>query len=156
MKLSTYFTLEEAVHSELAERHDLDNSPTSETLATMVITAAHLDKLRISLGQPILVSSWFRCIELNRLLKSSDKSQHIKGEAVDFSCPAFGPPYKVAQHLAGRIVQLQIDQLILEHSWIHVSFAVNPPREPRHQILSLLANKTYKSGLTDRYGDYYK
>jgi hypothetical protein len=77
----------------------------------------------------------------------------VKGEAVDFVSPKFGTPLQVVQALSKKMEELEIDQLILEHTWVHISFALSPPRLPRGSILTLLATGKYATGITDKYGN---
>lgn len=153
MNLSDHFTLEEATDSATAERLGLDNTPTPDVLDVMVATAIKMEKVRALLGnKPIKVSSWYRSPAVNKAVGSkSALSQHLVGEAVDFKCPTFGTAAQVCKYLVDNYPLIQFDQLILEHSWIHISFAILT-RKPRGHVLTLLANGTYAIGLTDKLG----
>ena len=119
--LSKYFSLRELTFSKIAEVHRIDNAPTPDALETLKYTASHLDKVRELLGNPVNISSGYRCLQVNRRLGSKDTSQHLKGEAVDFKCELFGSPKKVFDKI--RESDIQFDQLILEfNSWVHISF----------------------------------
>jgi hypothetical protein len=150
MNLSPNFTYAEAIVSQEAERVSIDNTPNAAILATMKNTAYRLEDVRTKLyDKPILINSWYRSIPLNRLLGSKDASQHCLGEAVDFIVPGFGTPLQVCIRLAELRDTLQFDQLILEHSWIHISFS---NYRTRKQVLTLLSNRAYAPGLTDKKG----
>lgn len=133
MQLSPHFTLAEAIISQEAVRKGIDNTPGPDVLTRMVKTAQGMEAVRIRLGgAPITVSSWFRCLDLNRAVGSQDTSQHLLGEAVDFICPRFGNPTEVA--VALRDSGIEYDQLILEfRRWVHISFG---PRR-RHEALTI-------------------
>ena len=119
--LSKYFSLRELTFSKIAEVHRIDNTPTPDALETLKYTASQLDKVRELLGNPVNISSGYRCLQVNRRLGSKDSSQHLKGEAVDFKCELFGSPKKVFDKI--RESDIQFDQLILEfNSWVHISF----------------------------------
>ncbi len=127
MKISKFFSYQEVIASQSADRAGIDNSLQIPKLWEVVKkTANKLDEVRELLAKPIIVTSWYRCLELNRLIRSNDTSQHVKGEAVDFICPQYGSP----QQIAGAIIDSDIvfDQLILEFplsptsGWIHISF----------------------------------
>lgn len=153
MNLSSHFTLEEAVASETASRQGISNRPPDDILTYMKETATHMEIVRNVLGdKSIHINSWFRCPILNGLVGSKSTSQHILGEAVDFICPAFGTPVEVCKHLIDHRDVIGFDQLILEHTWIHISFAVTS-RKPRDQVLSLLSTGGYALGLTDKWGN---
>ena len=121
MKLSKYFSLREMVFSKIAEDNDIDNTPTPEILEKLKYTASQLDKVRYLLGNPVNLSSGYRCLKVNRRIGSKDSSQHVNGEAVDFKCELFGSPKKVFDKI--RESDIHFDQLILEfNSWVHISF----------------------------------
>lgn len=133
MKLTQHFSLEELVFSETAVRYGVDNTPNKEQVAKLVWLAGCLEQIRILLG-PLHVNSGYRCLELNRLLKSKDTSQHVKCEAVDLTSLTGKTPMQMCQLV--RDSDLAFDQLIFEFkSWMHVSFAYNST--PRGSILTI-------------------
>jgi hypothetical protein len=148
--ISQFFTYEEATQSEIADRKEYDNTPERHVLINICLAAHQLDVVRAFLGGPIIPSSWFRCLQVNRDLKSPDISQHVRGEAIDFRCPSFGTPIEIVKRIATS--SIQFDQLILEHSWVHISFVTNPTRTPRREVLTLLADRSYAAGITDKTG----
>ena len=89
-----------------------------------------LDPLRRAWGQPIRVSSGYRCPELNRAVGGVANSQHQTGEAADLTT---GTATQNRQ-LFARIIEMQqsgrldFDQLIWERGsaagpdWIHLSY----------------------------------
>ena len=112
MQLSPHFTLAELSHSNTATRLDIDNTPLAEEIANLEILCEGLEQVRTKLdSRPILISSGFRCLELNRALKSKDTSYHTLGLAADFTCPSFGNIHEVMRALADS--SIQFDQLIL-------------------------------------------
>lgn len=153
MNLSEHFTLEEATISQTASRLGIDNTPPPAALRIMQIMAVKMELLRELLGNPpIQISSWYRSPELNAAVGGVKNSQHILGEAVDFICPAIGTPADVCKAILEQPYRVSFDQLILEHTWVHISFAITT-RQPRTQVLSLLENKSYSTGLTDKKGN---
>jgi zinc D-Ala-D-Ala carboxypeptidase len=149
---SDYFSIEETVVSQRAEELGIQNVPTELVARTIIQTARYMDNIRRFLGFPIHVNSWYRSPDLCIAIGSKATSQHTKGEAVDWTCPGYGTPEKIASILAKNIKGLHIDQLILEHGWIHTSFAISPPRVSRYEVLSLLHSGGYSTGLTDIHG----
>jgi len=134
MRLTTHFSVEEFVASQTADRRDIDNSLTSNLLASARHTCNGLEQVRSLLGGlPILISSGYRSPELNRAVGGSRGSQHMLAQAVDFTCPGFG---SVADTIE-KIMQSDIpyDQLIREFAtvpgrgWVHISFTLLPPRK---------------------------
>lgn len=139
MQLSEHFSLEEATVSQTATRLGIINEPTPPVLDNMQRAAKGLELVRALLGCPVLVSSWYRCLRLNRSIGSSDTSAHTKGWAIDFSAPRFGTPRAIV--LALTKSDLVFDQLILEGvskakpdgAWVHISF--DP--KARGQVLTM-------------------
>jgi hypothetical protein len=138
MNLSTHFTLAEFCVSDTAARAGICNDPPDAVIAALTRTAQGLEAVRVRLGfAPIIVTSGYRSIPLNRLVRSKDSSQHIKGQACDFICPRFGTPTEIAAAL--RDSGIEYDQLIIEFSrWVHISFA----DKPRHMALQIDATGT--------------
>ena len=127
MKLSPHFNLEELTHSDTAVRLDIDNTPTVEVIDNLTFLAEKLEDVRALLCNPMLVSSGFRSLILNRHLGSKDTSSHVKGLAVDFISPSFGNPEAIVRAIVES--DIQYDQIILEFNrWVHLSFAKENPR----------------------------
>lgn len=150
--ISDHFTLEEVTASQLASRQGIDNSLPPELLPAVKFTARQMERVRGLLGSAIHVNSWYRCPLLNTQLGSKNTSQHLRGEAVDFVAPAAGSSLEICKKILQYPELIRFDQLILEHTWVHISFSANPTVANRNQVLSLLQNGTYSSGLTDSSG----
>jgi Peptidase M15 len=148
--LSTYFSWAEA---NITNHRGVDNTIPNDLRLAIKNTAQKMDIIRRLLSAPIIVSSWYRSPTLNKLVGGSKTSQHMKGEAVDFICPGFGEPKDVCKHLVNFTKEINFDQLILEHSWVHISFNALPTIKQRNQVLSLLKNKKLAHGLTDTNGN---
>jgi hypothetical protein len=128
MKLSTNFTIAEFVRSDTADRMGIDNDLPIELMTNAKATADMLERIRAYLVSdsgksiPIIITSGYRCPQLNRAIGSSDTSDHRKAMAADFRAPAYGTPLQVCKALAPVVSVLGIGQLILEfNSWVHVS-----------------------------------
>lgn len=95
----------------------------TKVLDNLVILANKTQEIRDFLGYPIYFSSAFRCLTLNRILKSKDSSQHPLGQANDWTCPAFGTPEEIV--LAIKEKGIEVDQCLVEkkgkRSWVHLS-----------------------------------
>ena len=133
MQITKHFTLEELTRSDTAVRFGIDNEPGSEETENLVrVCDMILEPVRHRYDTPILPSSGYRCLELNRKIGSSDKSQHTKGQAVDFEVKGV-PNMEVASWIMDN---LDYDQLILEFykegqpnsGWIHCSYVGNENR----------------------------
>jgi len=132
MNLTDHFTLEELTHSQTAARLGLDNEPSPAVVDALTRTAHGLEMVRVLLQAPILVSSGYRSPLVNRAVGGAANSQHILGEAADFTAPGFGPPEMIVRAIMRSTRPIPYDQLIVEYGrWVHISFS----REPRHQAL---------------------
>lgn len=152
-QLSDHFTLEEAIISQTADRNRLNNIPPSAIVDVMKKSANSLERVRALLSHPLIVNSWYRSPEVNRLVGGVWNSQHLTGEAIDFICPAFGSPLDTCKKILEYPELISFDQLILEHSWVHISFSSIPDRPNKNQVLSLLKSGHYSVGLTDKEGN---
>lgn len=132
MYLSTNFTLDEFTNSQTAERNGIDNTPPDSLLPTLRQTAYGLELVRTLLNnKPILVSSGYRGPALNAAVNGSNGSQHLLGEAVDFTCPTFGTPEQVVRAIVAS--NIPFDQVIQEFGrWVHISFG---PRNRRQALV---------------------
>ena len=127
MRLSKHFSLEELTQSDTAVRLDIDNTPSEEVMDNLKFLAEKLEDVRVLLRNPMLVSSGYRSLLLNRHLGSRDTSSHVKGLAVDFISPSFGTPEDIVKAIVES--NTQYDQVILEFNrWVHLSFAKENPR----------------------------
>ena len=83
-KISEHITYAEAIHSNTAKRRGIDNTPNKDQIECMKITAEKIfEPLRKFVGGPIKVTSMFRSADLNKAIKGSKSSQHMKGQAMD-------------------------------------------------------------------------
>jgi zinc D-Ala-D-Ala carboxypeptidase len=133
MNLSKHFTLEEMIHSQTASRLGLDNTPTKVALEALKFTAENMELVRELFGHPIVISSGYRSLAVNKAVGGAATSQHTRGEAVDFLCPGFGVPANLMKILTKSTIKY--DQCILEYplaangGWIHISFNKTPRRQ---------------------------
>ncbi len=140
--MSQHFSIDEFTRSKVAQAQGIDNTPPIAVLKQLPFTMAGMERIRAYLGYPCTVTSGFRCVELNQWVVGAKDSQHLTGEACDFVCPGFSTPLGVAKELAGNMQILGIDQLILEDTWVHVSFTLMP----RYEVLTARFGK-YEPGI---------
>lgn len=135
--LSPHFTLAEMCESQTAERHGIANIPSSEAVANMRrLCEGCLEPLREALGLPIIITSGYRTKALNRIVAhSSERSQHVLGQAADFYIQGQGRRELLikAFHLILTSSKIGFDQLILYPNFIHVSYV--SPEANRRGIL---------------------
>lgn len=143
--LSPHFTVEEFIRSDVATRKGIYNFPPADVLENLRVLAEKLEAVRTLLGRPVLVSSGYRCEELNTAIGGSKTSKHMTGLAADFTCPAFGTPMMVFDVLRSQKAALGYDQLILEfppEGWVHIGFA--PPGKVARGEALVYAGKSYE------------
>ena len=130
MMLSDHFSLEELTKSSTALRKGINNDPDSTARENLIVLCNEiLEPVRTHYGIPFAPNSGFRCLELNREIGSSDRSQHVTGNAVDFEVPGVDNK-EVALWVKENC---DFDQLILEFykegepasGWVHCSYDVD-------------------------------
>lgn len=129
--LAPSFSLAEFEASETATRLGIDNRVPLELLANARETCAMLQRIRDWLSAhfkrdcPLIVSSGYRCLLLNRAIGSGDTSDHLQARAADWRVlRGFGTSMEVCRLLAPRVDELRIGQLINEYppeGWVHTS-----------------------------------
>ncbi len=139
-----YFTIKELTASATAKRKGIDNKPTQDiTNALVALVENVLDPLREAYGKPIIVTSGYRSVKLNKAVGGAANSQHTKGEAADIRSVSDDPKENKVIFDLIRQMNLPYDQLINEYNydWVHVSFS---RYKKRKQVLAA----TKKNGKT--------
>lgn len=147
IQLSPNFWLAELTESSTATRLGIDNTPDPLVQANLFKVAALMEEVRALLGgKPIIVSSGYRSDALNRAVKGSRVSDHLRGEACDFTCPGFGTPLQIASAIAKS--GIKFGQLIFEGTWVHISLP-NRGRDNGQVLTARFAEgkATYSTGL---------
>lgn len=84
--MTFHFKFKEMCYSGRAEQMHMENRPADfDILDNLLNTMRELEKVRNIFGKPIIVTSGYRCPELNPLVGGAENSQHMKGEAADIS-----------------------------------------------------------------------
>lgn len=139
MRLSSHFTLAEITASTTARRLGIDNTPPPELLPRLMMLAEMLERIRATLGAPVIITSGYRSPPVNRAVGGVTSSDHTQGHAADFVCPGFGAPSQVARLLAPLVDTLGIGQIILEgvkgKQWVHVS--THAPERLVNRVLTI-------------------
>ena len=134
-----YFTFNEFFHSDLADSVGIVNYPVPELeqyvrLNIIILVDRVLDPIRERWGEPIRITSGYRCKALNELVGGVKNSPHLIGCAADFTIDGLTPSeyrrlaYWCADHL-------EFDQMIVypKRNFIHVSY--ESPAKNRHEVL---------------------
>lgn len=130
-----YFTIAELCRSNTADHLGINNrckQEHAERLTALVDNV--LDPLREWYGKPISVNSGYRCPDLNKAVKGSNTSQHMKGEAADIDTGDRQQNKLLFEYIRKK---LPFDQLIDESNfaWVHVSYRADGNN--RAQVLKL-------------------
>lgn len=116
-----HFSLAEGLFSSTAERLGIRNDAPPNIVANMVEAAKGMEEVRLLLGQPIHIDSWYRCPQLNKAVGGARASSHMEGYAIDFICPNYGSPKDIVKLITRS--SIRYDKLIFEGNWVHISFA---------------------------------
>ena len=144
--LTPHFRLSEFTRSATAHARGIDNTPTEEIVSNLRHLCENvLEPLRQHFGQPVVISSGYRCPTLNRAVGGAKTSQHMTGEAADIRVPDSATGMK---WFTWMMEHLKYDQLIKERAtmssrsfWIHVSLKAHG-QQRQHVICNLIKNQT--------------
>ena len=142
--ISKHISEKEGVYSITATRRGIDNTPNKEQLENMKLLAEKVfEPLRVNVGGPITINSFFRSPDLNKAIGGSSKSQHCKGQAIDID-DAYGKMTNADMYNWIK-ENLDFDQMIWEFgnddnpNWVHISYVSK--KENRNRCL-----RAFKSG----------
>lgn len=176
-ELTDHISMYEAIYSRTAVKNGINNTPDMFQLQNMDNLAVNIfEPLRIGLNDvPIFISSFFRCSELNKLMRGAKNSQHMamNGAAMDLDNDGF-PQYQPNYMLFFYIFKyLNFDQLIWEFgqnpynfasslgkapgtypkpAWVHVSYVSH--EKNRHEVL--VSKKVFNSEKNELETEYSK
>jgi hypothetical protein len=141
-KISKWFTYEELTYSTTANSKGIKNIPNTIEYQHLIELAYWLDGLRDYLGYPIVISSGFRCPELNAAVGGAKTSAHRLGYAADLQ-PGKGSFLQFQKQVREYCLNhgVHFDQCIIEKNskgsqWVHIGL-YNESGEQRHQVFDL-------------------
>jgi len=147
--ISKHISNKEGVYSRTAQRLNIDNTPTKDHKKNMIKLAENVfEPLRMYVGGPIKINSFYRSPKLNKTIGGSSKSQHCQGQAIDLD-DTFGRATNAEMYHFIK-EHLDFDQIIWEFgnetnpNWVHVSYV--SPNENRNRCL-----KAYKENGKTKY-----
>lgn len=129
-----HFNLSEFFRSSAAVKYGIKNEPSPDERATIErninsLVDNVLDPIRDKFCTPVIITSGYRCPQVNRLVGGVDNSQHMSGCAADFHVMGFTPSmmHQVFLYIFNT---LEFDQLIYyrRKNFIHVSYVENGNR----------------------------
>jgi hypothetical protein len=125
--ISKHISYKEGVYSRTALRRGIKNNPNADQMENMITIAEEVfEPLRMWVGGPIKINSFFRSPELNKAIGGSGKSQHCHGQAIDID-DTFGKMSNAEMYDFIK-ENLDFDQIIWEFGdddnpdWVHVSY----------------------------------
>lgn len=129
-----HFKLSEFFNSSAAAKNGIKNEPSIDERATIVrninlLVDNVLDPVRDKFCTPVIITSGYRCPQVNKLVGGSKNSQHMSGCAADFYIK--GGTYLMMRQVFLNIYDtMDFDQLIYYRSKniIHVSYVENGNR----------------------------
>ena len=151
MNLSPNVTLDMALHSDRANFLKIDNTTTdSHLIGNMSAVANNCFEAIKKQFPDAVISSFYRCDQLNKAVKGQSTSQHMKGQAIDIFSSGHIPNLvaltqedkakTVSVYIRKRNLEilnwcktnLKFDQLLNEFpdangcpAWVHISFNNN-------------------------------
>lgn len=128
------FKLSEFFNSIAADRNGIKNEPSIDERATIerninLLVDNVLDPVRDKFCTPVIITSGYRCPQVNKLVGGANNSQHMSGCAADFHIKGF--TYLMMRQVFLNIYDtMDFDQLIYYRSKniIHVSYVENNNR----------------------------
>lgn len=131
---SKFFTLRELTKSSTASKYHINNTPTEDIVRNLQYGVDMvLDPLRRLYGKPIVITSGYRCPELNQKVGGVANSWHTQGNAADIHVTSLTEATRIFSILQ-KITS--VDTALFEHStsgqWLHVQW--NMHKTPRHHF----------------------
>lgn len=121
----TYFSIKEMCKSSTAKKLNIDNTPTAEIEKKLTVLIEEcLDPIREKFGNPIMVTSGYRCPQLNAACGGSPTSEHKTGFAADIDTSDNTRLWEVITSGDFKWTQLinEYPDENGEPSWIHISY----------------------------------
>lgn len=133
-KLSPNFTLAQMTRSEAAAKKGIANTASATDIANMKALCENvLEKVREHFNAPVNISSGFRNAKVNAAVGGSKTSQHMTGQAADFTVSG-----KTLEEVFNWIAfesNLEFDQVLYEFGrWIHCSYSTGKNRKDRREF----------------------
>ena len=128
------FKLSEFFVSYTADKNGIKNEPHIDERATIerninLLVDNVLDPIRDKFCAPVIITSGYRCPQVNKLVGGANNSQHMSGCAADFHIKGF--TYLMMRQVFLNIYDtMDFDQLIYYRSKniIHISYVENSNR----------------------------
>lgn len=123
-----WFSIKELCKSSTAKKLNIDNTPSAEIKENLTVLIEEcLDPIREKFGNPIMVTSGYRCPQLNAAYGGSPTSEHKTGFAADIDTSDNIRLWEVITSGDFKWTQLinEYPDENNEPSWIHISYNPN-------------------------------
>lgn len=128
LKDTKYFKVSEILRSSTAKKHNIDNTPTDETIIdNLNYTLNRLNTIREQYGKPIYINSGYRCDALNVLVGGVKDSKHRLGLAVDLRWDTDLIDFLIENCSFDKLIREKVGK----SKWIHLQFSRNIYKERR-------------------------
>ena len=121
---NSYFNLKEFERSSVADKYNIDNTIPKELVPHIEELIDFLNPIREVWGKPIIVTSGYRCNELNKKVGGVSNSAHTIGYGVDLVSGDFSVFSNFIKSYFQSHPEVKFDQVIIERSgksqWIHI------------------------------------
>ena len=119
-----YFSITEMTRSDTAKRLGIDNTPSEDIKNNIILfIETVLDPIREDWGSPIIVSSGYRCPELNKAVGGVKTSGHMYGYCADLQVKGDLREFSNFVKEWMKEHQMAFDELLYEKSggvtWLH-------------------------------------
>ena len=122
--MGKFFTVKELTASSTARKYGIDNTPQdAEIIEHIEELIEFVDGVRAAWGGPLIVTSGYRCPQLNEKVGGAKTSAHLTGYALDI-VPANNQKDKFFLFFKDYLKDKDFDELLLEKGsngriWIH-------------------------------------
>lgn len=135
MLLTPHFDLSELAFTSLTKYKKKNLEEAQQNMGRMYLLAGFAERVREIVGQPLIITSGYRCKELNSAVGGSATSQHLLCEAIDIVCNRLS-----VKSLFDRIKKsdLKYEQMIIEtnaagSTWLHLGIGSKKQRLEYHK-----------------------
>ncbi len=134
--IKLHFTMSELLKSDIAEKYNISNIPDKQSLDNMLTLIIEcLQPIRNYINKAMIISSGYRSPRLNGhpLINGAPNSQHVTGQAVDFTIKGMTPKQIIEKIKASGV---EVDQVLNEHNlWVHISYNKGKNRNQYLEII---------------------
>ena len=124
--MGKFFSVRELTASSTARKYGIDNTPQdAEIIEHIEELIEFVDGVRAAWGGPLIVTSGYRCPQLNEKVGGAKTSAHLTGYALDI-VPANNQKDKFFLFFKDYLKDKDFDELIFEKNssgaiWIHIA-----------------------------------